>query len=169
MTAETSRKANLWYRNPWVWFIIFIPVFTVGLSFSMLYVAVENKDSEVKDDWYKDKKAIRQDFSRDNLATALGINAVISISGQTIAVQVQAPGLLPAAATPEKLELMLSHPTDIKKDIRAELVRQGEGYAGTLPVVAEGRYYLEIGCKDWRLKDSIVLPAATLTIAAKPL
>ncbi|HEX5277106.1 MAG TPA: FixH family protein [Fluviicoccus sp.] len=169
MTAESSKTKNLWYRNPWVWFIIFIPVFTVGLSFSMLYVAVENKDSEVKDDWYKDKKAIRQDFSRDNLATALGINAVITVSGQNFAVKLQSAGMLPAAAMPEKLELMLSHPTDVRKDIRVELARQADGYAGVIPASVEGRYYLEIGCKDWRLKDVIVLPTSGLTVSAKPL
>ncbi|RZU47202.1 hypothetical protein EV700_1597 [Fluviicoccus keumensis] len=167
MTVEPQKKANIWYTNPWVWLIIFIPVFTVGLSFSMLYVAVQNKDSEVKDDWYSQKKAIRQDFSRDNLATALAISTEITVTGKSLRVQLRSPGPLPPAATPEKLQLVLSHPTDIKKDLKAELVRQGEVYVGNLPAIPVGRYYIEIGCKDWRLKDVVALPTDTLTISAK--
>jgi hypothetical protein len=52
-----------------------IPVVSVILSFTMLWVAVVNKDPEVEGNWHKNRKAIEQDFSRDNYASALTITA----------------------------------------------------------------------------------------------
>ncbi len=115
MTDAPTKRNGPWYTHPWVWFIIIVPVASVALSFTMLYVAVSNKDSDVRDDWYKDKKAIRQDFRRDDLAASLQLQSAIAIQGQQVTVKLLSEGMLPQSATPATLNLLLSHPTDEKR------------------------------------------------------
>ena len=57
MTDTVDNKP--WYKHPWLWFLIAIPVVSVTLSFTMLFVALNHKDSEVEGDWRKNKKAIQ--------------------------------------------------------------------------------------------------------------
>lgn len=169
MTTAGTTPSAPWYKHPWVWFIIIIPVVSVVLSFTMLYVAVVNKDSEVKDDWYKDKKAVTQDFHRDNTATLLELKAAVSFRDNGIVATLSSPGMLPDQATPDTLSLLLSHPTDVKKDIQITLNRASPGqYTGTLPAPVKGRYYVELGCQAWRLKETGFFPTDTVALKASP-
>ena len=84
MQESLKPDAKPWFHNPWVWFLILIPTTSICLSFTMLWVAVTNKDPEVQDDWYKDKKAVRQDFARDEYASALSIQAQYVHTGKAV-------------------------------------------------------------------------------------
>lgn len=166
MTDAPTKRNGPWYTHPWVWFIIIVPVASVALSFTMLYVAVSNKDSDVRDDWYKDKKAIRQDFRRDDLAASLQLQSEIAIQGQQVTVKLLSAGMLPQSATPATLNLLLSHPTDEKKDIRLVL-KQGATateYSAVFAAPPSGRFYVELGCPVWRLKDMAEFPQTALTL-----
>lgn len=169
MTVENQADTAPWYKHPWLWFIIFVPVFTVVLSFSLLYVAVVNKDPDVRDDWYKDKKAINQNLSRDNLAIALKLQGEVSFKEQEVEVTVSSLGALPEGALPPELDLVLSHPTDQKRDIHTELNLNGNRYIGKMAVQPTGRYYLELGCKTWRMKEAITFPVSTVSLNAHTL
>ncbi len=169
MTAENTAASAPWYKHPWLWFVIFVPVFTIALCFSLLYVAVVNKDPDVRDDWYKDKKAINQNLSRDNLAIALKLQGEVSFAGQEVGVTVSSQGSLPDGVLPAELDLVLSHPTDQKRDIHTELKLNGNRYIGTMAVQPTGRYYLELGCQTWRLKETVTFPASTVSLNAHTL
>lgn len=170
MTADNTTRSAPWYKHPWVWFIIIVPVFSVALSFWLLYTAIVNKDPDVRDDWYKDKRAINQDLSRDSLAMSLNLQADLTSQGQTVNIAITSPGPLPEGILPPALNLVLSHPTAQERDIHAVLARTPDGrYAGSLPSLPEGRYYLELGSKQWRLKETVSFPAERITLQPKPL
>ncbi len=159
MIEPHKPDAKPWYHNPWVWFLILIPFTSVCLSFTMLYTAITNKDPEVQDDWYKDKKAIRQDFAKDEYASALSIEAQITQTGQHLKVVINSKYNLDNNALPATLQLAFSHPTDSKRDLATVLQKQVDGsYTTDLKQNLSGRYYITVSTHVWRLKDMIFLP-----------
>ena len=64
----TDRKAVRWYREPWVWLLIFFPLAAVVGGMVTLYLAVTTSDGLVVDDYYKRGKAINRDLARDTVA-----------------------------------------------------------------------------------------------------
>jgi hypothetical protein len=160
-----------WYKHPWVWALITIPVVSVILSFSMLWTAITYKDAEVQDDWYKQGKAVAQDFARDEYASALTITADIALMDKQVRINVQSKYKLDDKALPATLSLAFSHPTDDKRDLALTLKKQADGaYVGTIDKALTGRYYVTISTPVWRLKDMIFLPLTkTLTIQPEPI
>ncbi len=164
MIEPQQPDAKPWYYHPWVWFVILIPFTSICLSFTMLYTAITHKDPEVQDDWYKDRKAIRQDFAKDEYASALTIDAQISQTGQHLNVVIHSNYNLDNEALPATLQLAFSHPTDSKRDLVTVLQKQADGsYTTDLKQALTGRYYLTISTSVWRLKDMIFLPLAEAT------
>lgn len=157
--SATPETVKPWYKHPWVWFLIIIPVISLILSFSMLWVAIKNKDSEVTDDWYTKGKAVSQDFHRDNYATALTISADLSLSDKLAKVVVNSKYKLDDKALPASLTLDFSHPTDSKKDLTLLLQKQADGsYQAAIDKPLDGRYYVTLSTAEWRLKDMLFLP-----------
>jgi len=167
MTDTVDNKP--WYKHPWLWFLIAIPVVSVTLSFTMLFVALDNKDSEVEGDWRKNKKAIQENFNRENYASALSINALLSVNGNQLTVKISSPYPLDKDALPKQLNVIFSHPTHENKDLRLVLNQQNNGdYQTTIGQEISGRYYLDVNTTVWRLKETIEMPlVAPLTV--KPL
>lgn len=167
MTATVDNKP--WYKHPWLWFVIAIPVVSLILSFTMLFTALTHKDSEVEGDWRKNKKAVQENFHRETYASALSIEAIVTINNQQITVQISSPHQLDTDALPKQLNLVFAHPTHENKDLRLVLNQQANGlYQTTTPQTLTGRYYLDINTSVWRLKETIEMPlVAPLTV--KPL
>lgn len=171
MQDSLKPDAKPWFHNPWVWFLILIPFTSVCLSFTMLWVAVTNKDPEVQDDWYKDKKAVRQDFARDEYASALSIQAQYAHTGKAVKFVINSSYNLDSNALPATLTLAFSHPTDSKRDLSTVLQKQADGsYTTTLDRELTGRYYLTLSNTVWRLKDMVFLPLSeAITIKPEPI
>ena len=169
MSSTTDVKP--WYKHPWVWVLITIPIVSLILSFSMLYVAMSNKDSEVTDDWYTKGKAVNQDFARDNYASALTISADLTLTSQQATVRVNSSYALDDKALPASLSLEFSHPTDAKRDLTLKLLKQADGsYQAAVSAPLSGRYYVTLSNSAWRLKDMIFLPLnETYTLHPEPL
>lgn len=167
MTDTVENKP--WYKHPWLWFVIAIPVVSLILSFTMLFTALTHKDSEVEGDWRKNKKAVQENFHRETYASALSIDAIVTINNQQITVQISSPHNLDTEALPKQLNLVFAHPTHENKDLRLVLNQQANGqYQTTIPQALTGRYYLDINTSVWRLKETIEMPlVAPLTV--KPL
>lgn len=169
MIQESNTQTQPWHKHPWVWALIVIPVISVILSFTMLWVAINNKDPEVEGDWHKNRKAIEQDFSRDNYASALSINADLSISPNTLTLQLNSPYQLDNQARPSSLQLTLSHPTNQAKDVAFTLKKMLDGrYSSPIHTPLSGRYYLAINTSVWRLSDMIFLPLEAPSYHVKP-
>jgi len=149
-----------WFQQPYVWFLISIPATSVVLSMALLYLAINGRDPMVIDDYYKKGRAINEVLSRDKRAAEMGLTAVMDINYKTskINFEFQARNKL---TLPEILELKITHATRGELDETVRLYQSQPGlYQGQLPAqdLQAGKWYLELGTKQWRLTKRITLP-----------
>lgn len=163
-TEPTVEAVRPWYRQFWPWFLIALPATSVVAGLTTLAIAIRNQDSLVRDDWYKDGKAINQSIARDAKATELGITASLemdSVTGDVIATLSSRKAL----AAHELVTLTLSHPTLADQDQTVVLTRRTDGkYQGALSHSLKGAHYVELGTPEWRLRSSRDFPLDTLTL-----
>ena len=156
MTDTNTPSTNPWYKQPWLWFILSVPIASVILSSIMVSVAVIGKDSLVSDNYYKDGMGINQTIEQDKLAVQLNIIPVVTIQDTTVTVKIQSE----AMPTQAFLTLKLLHPTVSEKDLTIRLLPTPDGFIGDLPNKAEGRRYLDLYGFDnsWRIREEVYLP-----------
>ena len=156
MTDTNIPSTNPWYKQPWLWFILSVPIASVILSSIMVSVAVIGKDSLVSDNYYKDGMGINQTIEQDKLAVQLNIIPVVTIQDTTVTVKIQSE----AMPTQAFLTLKLLHPTVSEKDLTIRLLPTPDGFIGDLPNKAEGRRYLDLYGFDnsWRIREEVYLP-----------
>jgi hypothetical protein len=79
MHADRPREdTEPWYRQFWPWFIIALPATAVVAGLITLYIATVNRDTLVRDDYYKEGLALNQDLARSRRAADLGITAELA-------------------------------------------------------------------------------------------
>ncbi len=146
-----------WHKQFWPWFLIILPSIAVVASLTSVGIAVVNRDSLVRDNYYKDGLAINTELEQDKTAMARGIAVDGAVDHLTISLK------LAGAFTrqPKMLTMQFMHPLIDTKDFSIELPLNGQGqYAGTLPRALSGRWHVEIGAPDdvhWRLRQLIDL------------
>ncbi len=146
-----------WYREPWVWLLIALPMSAVIGGIVTIIIAVSTSDGLVVDDYYKRGKAINRDLARDRMAAQHRLEAHFDFEtdGRRVALQLRARDYLPPAA----LMLSLLHPTRKGEDQRVRLVRTDAGrYTGGLDALAPGNWYVQLEADDWRLSGKLKLP-----------
>lgn len=148
-----------WYRHPWLWFVIAIPAIAVTFSLHFVYLAVVNRDTVVRDDWYEDGKAINNSFTRDEAALKLGLAANLRLDATTGEVLLTLDAKVPVEAP--SIELNFVHSTQTSKDQKLVLQRlMGNDYRGQLSHPLEGVFQIELSTADWRLAGARRLPSA---------
>lgn len=151
-----------WYKHGWVWFLFGIPGFAVISGVIMMAIAINNADSLVADDYYKEGRGINQRLEKEQLAGDLGITLKASITGssngmQAITVRFSAK---PGAPIPELIRLRLSHPTLHQQDVIATLTRSQPGiYETRLPALIPGHWYAQMEDEGatWRVRATWVI------------
>lgn len=165
MKSTTSNEASRpWFKQPWLWFVLSIPIASVILSSIMVTVAVVGKDSLVSDNYFKDGMAINQTIEQDHLAKSFGLKPILSMNEKEIKLQLISTKEIPAQAF---LTLKLLHPTVGDKDIVIKLLPSGNGlYLGDLPHAVEGRRYIDLYAFDnsWRLREEIFTPVTNFQL-----
>lgn len=163
-TEPTTETAKPWYRQFWPWFLIALPATSVIAGLTTLTIAIRNQDSLVRDDWYKDGKAINQSIARDARATEMGISAelvVDDLTGEIVATLTSREAL----QAPDALTLEISHPTLADQDQTVVLTHRADGkYQGGLTHGLKGLHYIELGTPEWRLRSSRDFPLDSLTL-----
>lgn len=163
-TISKPRDNRPWYKQFWPWFVIALPASSVVAGLTTVAIAFKNQDSVVRDDWYKDGKAINESLEREKRATALGVVATIGIDTLTGDVQVRLDG---KETPPEALTLHFSHPTQAERDQNVALTRQADGsFRGSLRNALDGRYYIDLGTPEWNLQTMETFPQESLTLRA---
>lgn len=137
-----------WYRQFWPWFIIALPSCVVLASFVTLFIAVTNRDSLVKDNYYKEGLAINTDLREVKLAKDLGLKATITTNRESkmIKLVLESSQQLPPA---RMLLLKFIHPFDEKLDL--ELALQQYGVTSSDQQTYQQRYY-NIETLNWNLE-----------------
>lgn len=154
LSAEAGR---LWYRQPWLWFLLSIPIASVILSSIMVTVAIRGKDTIVSDNYYKDGMAINQTIEQDQTADQLKLQPDLSIDSEGLIVLTFAQALNPAEPW---LTLIIIHPTMGDRDIELKLLPTATGFSAELPTPLQGRWILDLYSHDrtWRIREQIELP-----------
>lgn len=146
-----------WYREPWVWLMIALPMSAVIGGMITIYLAVTTSDGLVVDDYYKRGKAINLDLARDEAAARYQLRAEIGLDLRDNLMQLQLQGALDTL--PKALTFSLLHPTQPGRDQVITLRHAGDAvYYGDIDEVARGNWYLQLEADDWRLSGSMQIP-----------
>jgi hypothetical protein len=146
-----------WYREPWVWLLIALPMSAVIGGIATIVIAVSTSDGLVVDDYYKRGKAINRDLARDRMAALYRLEADFDFEahGRRVDLRLKARDYI----LPEALMLSLLHPTRKGFDQRIRLVRTEAGrYTGGLDALTPGNWYVQLEADDWRLSGKLRMP-----------
>ncbi|UAA37109.1 FixH family protein [Paraneptunicella aestuarii] len=146
-----------WHKQFWPWFLITMPVLSVALGILMLVLATTTENSLVRDDYYKEGKAININIEKLRHAKELGIEAELKVSPDKVQ-------LTFIHAEPEdKAALMLEfyHSTQEEKDVNVLLTRNLQGvYEASLSEPLQGKWQITLWPhhKEWKIQETIGLP-----------
>lgn len=149
-----------WYRELWPWLIIGLIGFAVSASLGLVFVAVDNADDLVDDNYYKDGLAINRELAADEHARQLAISAQMDIDPQVRQLQLKLSGNL---ALPAQVIVHFIHPFSASNDFTATMVAVAPGeYRAQYPASLNGRWTVEITSATtpaWRVRQEIAVPA----------
>ncbi len=161
-----------WYRHFWPWVLIGLPLSAVFAGIATLFVAMDEPDSLVVGDYYKQGIAINRTLAREEAARALGLQGTLRIEVATgnISLVLDSVG----GVGLDTLQLKLIHATRDRHDRQVTLNALGDGrYGGSLqePLNLGGwLVHLEPADEAWRISgraqvttDEVAEIAAELT------
>lgn len=144
---------DVWYKNPWVWLVIFFPVLAVVAGIATVIITNQNQPEMVVDDYYKKGKAINQDLAIYNKAKELGVELSIKIDQERILIKNNKK--LPAA------RVQFIHSTLGKLDFELMLTPNGDGVlTALLEKSITGKWTVVVSAFDnsWKVKNKLALP-----------
>lgn len=140
--------------------ILVPPLAAIIAGLYTVFLAYDNADTLVDDDYYRQGLAINQSLERLQHARELGLSASIRYqadSGEVAVTLTQASGKVADTA----LVLKLSHLTRQPLDQQVTLTPDAQGvFRGQLPVNLTGNWYLELSSiqNSWRLIQAKAAP-----------
>lgn len=150
-----------WYREPFVWLIIGLPLTAVVAGLSTLYIAVVTRDGMVSDDYYQHGLEINQSLDRDRAAARLGLKAQLHLDAATESVVVRL-ATVSRATLPKTIKLYWMYATRSGYDRTEQLELSRDGaYRAEIPVLIPGHWYVRIEAQDWRLQGAMHMPEDT--------
>ncbi len=152
MQNETATKSRVWYKEPYVLMIIAFPLSSVIVCSILLTLAINTKDTLVRDNYYKDGLAMNQEFMWDHKARNMDIRVDFTIKDNLASLNI----LNSRLDMPTTLHLKFSHPTLQTKD-RDSLLQLQAGthtYQGFIDTLEDGRYYIQVESnqQSWRIR-----------------
>ncbi len=151
---------NVWYKQFWPWFLIVVPLTSMVLSFSMMYLAFNGKDSLVIDDYYKEGRGINLKIHKLQQAKVLNILTKTQVSSDYVEVNF----INGAPDNGEALTLDFFHSTQKFKDFSVTLLRDANGmYRAPLKGEVSGKWQLSLHPFDenWKIQKVVSLPQAS--------
>lgn len=147
-----------WYRVPFVWLLIALPLAAVIASFVTLGLAITSDDGLVEDDYYRRGMEINRDLARDTAAAAHGLESRVDLDRAHRELLVQLTARKPTTLPPT-IEIKFLHATRAGLDRHLIVARQADGtYRAPLPEFAPGHWNVRLTAQDWRLAGSLFMP-----------
>ena len=161
--AQQTEEVAPWYKQFWLWFIVFFPALAIVAGIITINIAIDNADSLVRDDYYKAGLAINEDLALDQATADKNIQADVTIDANIGEVHIELQGEL--TQLPDSLILDFIHPTIQKQDFSISARHSGQGrYLSQLNQSLHNHWYLQISDRtltgtapNWRLKTTINL------------
>ncbi|MCZ4339564.1 FixH family protein [Shewanella colwelliana] len=144
-----------WYKQFWPWFLIILPLCAVVASINLLFIAIDNKDSLVSEDYYKDGKAINMDLRKIKYAKQLGLQFELTVDDNEVTLTQH--GGEPYLAA---LSVEFFHPTIEKRDFGKVATADGNNvYRIKLdqPITGAWEVRLEGFDRTWRIQQRLEL------------
>ena len=169
MNSPRVTTNEAWYRQFYVWLIIFLPACAVVASFATLYIAAENPPELVVENYSSIEATNARNVAQDKAATRLALSGEINFGGTNTAgtgvvVRLQANDM---QALPSSLIVRAVHSTQAAQDASAELTGAAGSYAGSIQLPS-GNY--EISVEDpegtWRLTKRVSGKTSTIQLHA---
>lgn len=145
-----------WYKQFWPWFLIAIPGSSVITGMILLTLAINGRDTLVREEWYKDGMAINQRLEKRTRAEDAGIKAFFTFDNSDNIVTLRLTNLNPAQDAGLVLELV--HPTLAQRDMRAELYKTPDNrYFAKLNGTPSGFYYTLLSSSqgNWEIESQV--------------
>ena len=155
---KSMTKTNHWYRVPFVWLLVAIPLTAVIVGFVGLALAIRSDDGMVEDDYYKQGMTINRMLDRDKAAAAEGLTGTVELdtAHHELLIRMTARKAL---ALPDNIQIKLMHATRAGFDRSLVLPRHADGsYRAPLPEFVPGHWNVQLTANDWRLTGSLFMP-----------
>lgn len=149
-------NSEVWYRNPWVWLIIALPMSAVIGGIATIIITNQHQPDMVVDDYYKQGKAINQELTLYNNAKTLNVSLELKVSEQRI--EVRSTTEYPA------LKVKMIHSTLANQDFDLVLTPNAKGsLSSSISSIMPGKWQIIIMPMDsaWKIKKDVALPNTT--------
>jgi hypothetical protein len=156
----SAPENNIWYRQFYVWLIIFLPLCAVSASFATLYIAAKNAPELAVDDYASIQSFSEAQMDRDRRAAELSLSAILSVaeaedsSGDfPVEIELQANDDF---LWPDTIFVRVVHSTKGILDSSAEFTGMLGRYTGSI-ALPKGAYdiHLEDTDRNWRLSTRV--------------
>ncbi len=154
-----------WYRHRWPWLLMAGPAVVVVAGIVTAWIAVATHDGLVAEDYYKQGLAVNQKLARTEAAAALQLEARLHLGPERIELRLASRA---GAALPDRVRLILAHPTRKEEDRQILLAGAGGAYEGQPVALGPGRWQavIEDEAATWRLAGSMRLPESPQAVLA---
>ncbi|MGI9304479.1 MAG: FixH family protein [Gammaproteobacteria bacterium] len=160
-SSPAQLGARAWYREPFVWLLIAIPLSSVVVGFAILGLSIYSFDGLVVDDYYQRGKQINRVLARDRFAAEADMQAELRFDPKARRLRLNLharPGVYIAA---KDVELSFLHPTRSGQDQLVRLSRiSADRFGAAHPTLSPGRWIVQLGTTQWRLVGSMRMPEA---------
>ena len=150
-----------WYQEPWAYLVFGLPLISVIVGTTVFFVAQQNADTVVVDDYYKKGKSINQDIRKYKLAQKLGIRFDMQVTNNEI---VMIPTGIEKAFP--LLNVYFYHVTMAERDFSVKLTPDGKGWLRqSFEQNVTGKWRVQVTPFDnkWKMQTTVALPQQKFT------
>lgn len=156
-----------WYKEPWAWFVFFLPFSAVVAGIVTYFIANDEADPLVVGDYYKKGKIINVELGKIKEAQKLGITFALKLEDNELVIK-------PTGLQKEFVLLNANfyHPTQEGKDFYLSLTADGNGvFRQVIEEGISGKWKLTLSSfnNNWKISQTVYLPQSDyIPIVATP-
>ncbi len=150
--APTAAKKP-WYKEFYVWMILFFPAVAIVAGLYTLGLAIRSNDGLVVDDYYKQGLEINQVLERDQIAKNYGLQCALQFNRENLMIQAVMMQEAKQYQVPNELTLTFQHRTRSGFDQSIKLSStDGKTFLGKLEKsLVSGWWVAQLEADNWRL------------------
>ncbi len=140
--STQTHPVQPWYRQFWAWFVLTPLIVVIIVCAIMGTIAFRHADDVVIDNYYKEGRMINQRLEQDLVARELGLTAELHFDNTLgeVLLSLHSSG---AEVFPQRLLVMLDHPTSANRDRILQLQAMAPGrYRAELTDPLQHRWYV---------------------------
>lgn len=170
MTAdEKNFDKRVWYKEPYVWFILFFPFVAVVAGLYTIYLAVDSDDGLVVNDYYKHGMEINLTLGNDKQAADYGLQAQLNFNTEQSSIILTLSSTTDNFNYPEKIIGLFAYKTQAGSDKEVSFQRIADNtYQGALPELRNGAWHFQLTGQDWRLLETVNTPLVEKSLTIVP-